>query len=321
MNSIIIYAKKYFIINQIQRHLENTSDLHVYSLTPKLIENLTTRTIPGLITPDKLIAINWGTSNFPPQLQVISTIINHPDNIKFMKNKLLTLKLLSRINPNHIPYWTEDINIAKTWLPNRVFCRTLHSSSQGNGIIICEEAQTLPQAAFYTKDTQAKHEYRVHFSKQGIFLIQKKARKRGDPPTTTEHKKIKNHKHGWIFKTMLSTAEKDNIINALTHTLLTFLNETKLDFGAADVSYNEKHKKYSILEINSAPGITNSTTRAYATMFGKLIHKYYEDEYNRRSPYSEDIITSAERTLNNAITALNNITPEPVNVTIRTNEF
>ena len=45
-----------------------------------------------------------------------------------------------------------------------------------------------------------------------------------------------------------------------------------VDFGAVDVVWNDQYQKAYVLEVNTAPGIENSTVLDYATAVETLLY-------------------------------------------------
>lgn len=77
--------------------------------------------------------------------------------------------------------------------------------------------------------------------------------------------KIRSHSNGWFFSPKVDEAHI-NFLNNINYKeiLSTVLSTLKLQFGAFDVLISSNNKFY-ILELNTAPGINCSETRAYYT--------------------------------------------------------
>ena len=88
-------------------------------------------------------------------------------------------------------------------------------------------------------------------------MLQKKRR------TNTENinSHIRNHANGWVF---CREDIKINNKNDLFNQALLACNAANLDFGAVDIIYNQKQKKYYVLEVNTAPGLVGQTIIKYA---------------------------------------------------------
>lgn len=163
----------------------------------------------------------------------------------------------------NIPEWTTNKQEAVAW--NTTFlARTKLNGHSGQGIFVCEpNDEVLPHAPLYVKYKKKRHEYRVHvFNGQVIDVTQKK-RKKGFEGVDN---KIRNHKNGWIYA-------RDDVTepNDLRTQALNTINAVGLKFGAVDLIWNEKENKCYVLEVNTAPGLYETTLRKYAEAFVKDI--------------------------------------------------
>lgn len=276
MLNLIILSNKYSLSAD-RLHLKFaeyiTRNTYYYNVNNHRRNLQNTRAFQRILSTPQFTVLNWGSKILPEILSSAEIIINHPHHISIMSDKIKTFKILQEINPLKIPTWTTDINIAKQWLPTKVFCRQLTHSSQGRNIILANSVNEIVPAPLYTKYTKGKYEYRIHFTELGIFSIKRKARRQGSIPLEEENKYIKSRNNGWILID-ITPSIRTQITEELNSTLIQFCKKSNLSFGAADVSYNESQNKYYILEINSAPGIQNSTIYSYLDNLTNLItHK------------------------------------------------
>lgn len=203
---------------------------------------------------DNHLIINWGNSNAPDYTTLNKTI-------KYANNKLETFIKLTNTEIN-IPLWTTDIEVAKTWLPDTVFARTLLTGHSGVGIVNFTGTE---QAPLYTKYIPKKYEYRIHIFKTDIIDIQQKKLKNG----AGKGSKIRNLANGWIYA-------RDDIQPPTNEALTQAINTLpllELDFGAVDIIYSKKENKYYILEVNTAPGLENTTLKKYTEAFNNVLLK------------------------------------------------
>lgn len=233
------------------------------------------------------LLINWGVSNIPwlvrylekymDTLNVNPTFLNHPDGVKNAINKISTLKLLSQDNIP-IPKWTTSIQDAASWFDlddkTIVFCRTLPSSFQGNGIVIAHSKEELVPAPLYTLRVPKKWEYRVHVFKDKVIHAQQKKRlsldklsERGIPMGDGL---IRSYNNGYIFSTDLYHSINGEVGQSLSSLSIQAVKALGLDFGAVDLMVT-KTGKVRVLEVNTAPGIEGKTVQAYISAFQEFI--------------------------------------------------
>ena len=143
-------------------------------------------------------------------------------------------------------------------LGRTVFARTLINSTSGRGIVEFNAADTesIPNAPLYTEYIPKKAEYRVHVFHGEVIDVQQKKKKRdfGAERDT----RVRNLANGYVY-TREGIIKPDGIdtlaINAV--------NAVGYTYGAVDIIYNEKRNQCFVLEVNSRPGIVNSTCTAY----------------------------------------------------------
>ena len=172
-------------------------------------------------------------------------------------NKLTFFKEASKVEGLNIPEWTTDKTVAITW--DIIVGRKSLTGHSGQGIFIHNKDDGVPQdAPLYVKYIKKTHEYRVHvFNKQVIDIVQKKRR----ADTENVNSQVRSHANGWVF------CREDLIINNkndLSNQALLACDAAGLDFGAVDIIYNAKQKKYYVLEVNTAPGLEGQTITKYA---------------------------------------------------------
>lgn len=202
------------------------------------------------------IMINWGSQRVPNLGQ--GRTVNDPQAVARAANKIAAFRAMQggRVRT---PEWTTDHNIAQQWARDghTVIVRNLVSSFEGRGIEIVQPRGQVPRAPLYTKYVKKRHEYRVHVMNGEIIDYAEKLKRRGG-----EHSLVRNTANGYIFARTGVTLPADVRVQALGA-----VRSIGLDFGAVDVVYNERRAEAYVLEVNTAPGIENSTLRSYVAGF------------------------------------------------------
>jgi glutathione synthase/RimK-type ligase-like ATP-grasp enzyme len=199
------------------------------------------------------VLVNWGVSQ---RMLAHPNQINTPAGLTSAYDKLRCLRAL--VGKARIPEWTDDREVALTWLREgcTVLARTLLRASSGRGIVVVEGDQELPAAPLYTKYVKKAAEYRVHVFGGRIIHVQEKRRRAGAAEVDS---KIRNHDNGWVF--CIQDVEPPADVEAQA---LAAVAATGLDFGAVDVIYNKHYGQAYVLEINTAPGLEGTTVGRYA---------------------------------------------------------
>lgn len=208
--------------------------------------------------------INWGARVIPFNCR----IINNPSNVARVAEKVAFFKDYRSQPPTfNAPQSWDNKQAALDWLianPGRTLvARTLTNSCEGKGIVMVDNPLDMVNAPLYTEYVKKRAEYRVHVvNGEAIDVVQKK-KKAGH---NGGDNRIRNTNNGYVFCRNNITVPQtviDNAINAVKF--------YGLDFGAADVIYNEHHSKAYVLEINTAPGIEGTTVQKYKEAFNKWL--------------------------------------------------
>jgi glutathione synthase/RimK-type ligase-like ATP-grasp enzyme len=205
--------------------------------------------------------INWGCStlpNFDP-----AQIINNPEAVRVSSNKLSFFEAC-RVDPDQRPIvcpWTTNRQQAVEWVEDghKVVCRTLLTSHSGNGIIIAESENELVRAPLYTRYVKKQAEYRVHIVRGNVIDVQRKIR---DPEREPTDWNVRSHANGFVYVRQGFELPADAQAQALRA-----FRASGLDFGAVDVVFNARSGLATVLEINTAPGLTGTTVENYARAF------------------------------------------------------
>lgn len=214
-----------------------------------------------VIFPD--IVINWGASQFNRSI-VTPLIVNHPYAVALAVNKL---QAFNHLKGNvGIPDYTESLEEASRWLAEDVTIVERHTLTghSGEGVRIVEPGQELQEAPMYVKYIAKKHEYRIHVFRDKVFFVQRKARQY-DVPIDEVNWKVRNIKGGFIYAN-----QNVDVADVAKEQAIITIKALGLDFGAVDMIYNERHNKFYVLEVNTAPGLTNTTLDKYVEVFKEL---------------------------------------------------
>ena len=202
------------------------------------------------------IVINWGASEMP-DWSLNCRMINHAGDVGDSSNKL---HLFESAPEGCMPPYATSKEEAVALLP--VMCRTCLTGHSGAGIVYAETEQDLVDAPLYVKYIKKSEEYRVHIFRSQVIDVQRKIRR---PEAEVTDWKVRSHQNGFIY-----ARNNVNPARCVTETAREVFNSTDLDFGAVDVIYNRHQDRAYVLEINTAPGITGTTVKRYASMFRNL---------------------------------------------------
>ena len=179
-------------------------------------------------------------------------------------NKINTFSRWARSNVS-CPDWTTDHSTASTWIAEgkTVFARTQLQGHSGSGIVIASNPDELVRAPLYTKYIKKKKEFRVHVFNKEVIDIQEKRRSMGSDAGFL----IRNHANGFVFC-------RDDIVEPadLRDVAIQAVTSLGLDFGAADIIYNEHYNKCYALEVNTAPGLEGTTLQSYINKFKEVAY-------------------------------------------------
>lgn len=214
----------------------------------------------------KKLVINWGSTSMDNEEIEKCEVINKPEAVKLATNKLTFFERAKELELN-IPEFTTDKDEARTWLANgdMVLGRTTLTGHSGRGIVVIETLEQFDNLAhrtikLYVKYIKKKDEYRVHVINGEAKDIQRKALQRGVDRERVDFR-VRNHGNGFIF---IREGVKENCPEQVVDQAIKAVAGCGLDFGAADVIWNEYRKTAYVLEINTAPGLEGQTTINYA---------------------------------------------------------
>ena len=221
------------------------------------------RVSPSYNARRKDVIINWGNST-PPHFRWMEQDLNKPHAIALASNKLETFREFRSNSFTDVPNWTTNPEEAQHWLDLglKIYCRRLLSSHSGNGIVVCNDDDTIVSAPLYTQHTKHKHEYRVHVFRDHILDVQQKKKRLGSVGGSG----IRNHSNGWVYARAEIAPSEELLLSARRAVKL-----LGLDFGAVDIGHRLIDNKFFVFEVNTAPGLEGTTLDKYA----KAIYNYY----------------------------------------------
>jgi len=198
------------------------------------------------------VVLNWGSSRVP---DFGPALVLNPD-VTTAQNKLSSFIKLQENQVSIPKFWSNPDEITAEDYP--IVCRTLLSSHSGNGIVIADNPAGLCVAPLFTAYVKKKEEYRVHVFNGKVILIQRKAKKLGhDNPDY----RVRNLSGGFAFVLV----EAEEVPESVLEVAKGAVEALSLDFGGADVIWNEQQRRAYVLEVNSACGLEQRTADAYAT--------------------------------------------------------
>lgn len=214
--------------------------------------------------------VNWGASDFPSSKFKKARIYNKPKAVATAVDKLKTFQALEKEKIN-IPAYTTDRATALGWIRDgeQVCARTTKTGSASAGLSIHISTKDLPQrAVLFTKYIPKKSEYRVHIVNGKAIIVQKKVFPVGKDSSDIDWR-IRDEAQGFLFQGVLTA----NVDRKITKIAIDAVEALGLDFGGVDVIYNETHDTAYVLEVNTAPGLSESDVTSYSKALTTLIGK------------------------------------------------
>lgn len=227
------------------------------------------------------LVINWGNSKSTDEVDKCM-VINKPECVAICSDKLAFFNFIQRTNDSitkiddyvEIPLYSTK----KTWALDmcesgtKIVCRTVLNGHSGEGIHIADTPHDVVDAPLYVEYRLKKTEYRVHVMHDKVVDVQRKARDHNIPDDQVNWQ-VRNHKYGFVF---VRDENPDTIPKNVLTQALNAVKMVGLDFGAVDIIYNSKHRNATVLEINTAPGLSGTTLEGYKSRFkefGEIFEK------------------------------------------------
>jgi hypothetical protein len=215
--------------------------------------------------------INWDV--YHPSMPLTLNYINHPLDVLVAKDKLATLILL-KSNGIRVPSFTSDYHEAYSSLDSgecsKVMCRTLLRSSGGRGIVVARSPTELVDAPLYTRYIPKLHEFRVHVIHNVPKLIQLKIQLSPNSlsdrgivvPSNSTSNLIRNLDNGWVYTSAIRGIDA-SLLRKVESIALSAVSVLQLHFSAVDVIVSKSNGLPYVLEVNTAPGLSDITLPIY----------------------------------------------------------
>lgn len=226
------------------------------------------------------VILNWGSSIRPPwsmswitrNMGAALAMINDPENVALASNKLASLGIFMAEEVPTLVYTTDQQEV-NTWLSegHSVVVRHKLTGHSGDGIEVLHPSTfgnddpPVPVAPLYTKYFKRAAEYRVHVFNGHVIDWQQKLRRR-DYEGEVDNE-VRNHSNGWVYARDAATSPDQRVLDAA----VAAVQALGLDFGAADVAWNQYHEQPAVFEVNTAPGLIGSTLTNYVNAIVLLL--------------------------------------------------
>lgn len=222
---------------------------------------------------EKDLIINWGASKLYVDRKT-ARVLNAPEKLDKTINKLFFFRYATTSPELNVPTFFTDKATARRFLDQNpdalLVARTILTGHEGNGIVLCGSKDDLPDCKLYTVYVKKKAEYRVHIFNGAVIDVIQKKRKRSSEGDS----RIRNTANGYVF-CRLDIYTPPGVLSQASISMKHF----GLDFGAADVLWNEHQQNAYVLEINSAPGLEGTTLDKYVEAF-----QGYAKDYAFKAP-------------------------------------
>jgi len=223
--------------------------------------------------PDNVI-INWGCPERPPHIPEDALVLNRFEAVAIASNKLKAFKAFSDSGVS-APYSTESHETAIQLVKDgrTLVARTVLNGHGGKGIVLIDSVAKFVMAPLYTVYIPKKSEYRVHVIGGKVVDVTRKVLREDHPDKEGINWKIRNHDNGFIFtranKNFLNRdgvprLEIDCCPQSVKREASRAVAALGLDFGAVDIIWNQKNESAYVLEVNTAPGISETAVNIYS---------------------------------------------------------
>ncbi len=218
------------------------------------------------------LIVNWGSGHRPiwgAELVSRSQILNHWQNICFAIDKAESFShfLAGGVC---VPKFTQSRTKAISWLEEGIVVvgRQVLEGTRGEGVCVMEKPTQFRTCCLYTQYEEPTKEFRV-YTFNGKFLDALEKRRDSDRLAEgTINYQVRTEENGWVFCHNGVYVPQEVAKQAVLAT-----NALGLMFGGVDIIWNEKTKRASVLEVNTAPGIFGTTVSLYAEEILKYAEK------------------------------------------------
>lgn len=257
------------------------------------------------------VILNWGGQGDMPDDFDYDTMymINSPEAITRAVFKVDTLQAIAQYTGN-TNYFTTRSDVMQ-WIANQggmpagmvIYCRTLTRASKGRGIVVAKSVDEIVDAPLYTYAYPCKREYRVHvFGSSIVDLVAKVKVVDKNSPKYVENPNafVRNSETGYVFARG-AVKIPNSVREELENSAKTAVDALGLTFGAVDI-VRDVNNNYTVLEINTAPGIMGSALAGYVDAINYQVRVRLGNIVERDEVYEDqlDIVeedTSTEDTV------------------------
>jgi glutathione synthase/RimK-type ligase-like ATP-grasp enzyme len=210
--------------------------------------------------PDKLV-VNWGSSQMPQQV-MRCRVINPWTQVAIASDKLLTYEVLAQTGECQylLPFYTTHKETAEQWRrenESSMLSRLVLNGHGGQGIRFARHDEPMVDAPLYVEYVAKKEEYRIHVLGEKVSVQQKK--RRLEVPDAQVNWRVRNHGGGFIYAR--ADVQPPELVARAARDAIHHLG---LHFGAVDIGWNDKHRRATVYEVNTAPGLEGTTVLEYA---------------------------------------------------------
>ena len=209
--------------------------------------------------PEKTI-LNWGSTNLPPEVMKCR-IPNRPERVAIAVDKLACFNIFRDRRVSSPEFFT-DIRNAERQLEqgHMIFARTLLRGHSGNGISIMDPDHPDTwgvNAPLYVKYIPKKDEYRVHVMAGNVIDVQRKGLREELRGREGVNFKIRNLANGFVYvrndNRGIPLIDSNTVPDLVKQVAVHAVTSLELDFGAADLIWNERAGRAYCLEVNTGP--------------------------------------------------------------------
>jgi hypothetical protein len=167
------------------------------------------------------------------------------------------------------PMYTKNKELAASWLlTGKVLGRDLDRGSQGRGITVYRKGEILGDHRFYVKYMKKEREFRYHVVRGKVVHVAEKMRVGKENRGDQYNPLVRSHRNGWVLAFHhLADKPPPEGGDVLARQACLALD---LDFAAVDMAYNGR-SGYSVLEVNTAPGIEETSLAKYAEAINNAV--------------------------------------------------
>lgn len=215
------------------------------------------------------LIIGWGSGNWPhwrdKAADVKAKWYNKSDSICNAVNKITSFKKFKANDVPH-PEFTDNKKVAANWMKqgSLIVVRSDTEGMDGKGLKIIDDIYDFFDitAPLYTKFIPQQNEYRVHVFNGNVIDLQIKRPRDG---VQKVNERVRTTSGGWgLYRSNVNCPQE------CQNAAIRAVKALGLDFGAVDVVWQQGGKGAFVLEVNTAPELTEVCTEKYGDYIIKL---------------------------------------------------